>query len=167
MLHTRNENDYFGLFRGSQLIGRFDYDFIFGQEQHNEGRESSCEEFEEEDFDNNVYTCDGVKTLEELWWLPQMLHYNLESYQITGDMSVVIWHMILLVRAYTCCFCDFRRVKCHDGGGDRWGMKDWIWEGELGTNLESNSIDCEGMGVGNGNVFEFLNFHGVGCRMTV
>lgn len=71
------ETDCIGNFDDEYVdnIGNFDHEFVDSQEHELQGRESSCEELEEDDFDEGLYAVDETQTPEELLWPPEMLHH--------------------------------------------------------------------------------------------
>lgn len=51
-----------------QIIGKYNDEYFDNQEWDFEGRESSCEELEKEDFDEGEYAEEEFRSLKEMSW---------------------------------------------------------------------------------------------------
>lgn len=57
-----------------QTFSQFNHDYFDIQDQKIEGRESSCEESEENEFHEDQYVFDEERSVDGLGWPPEMLH---------------------------------------------------------------------------------------------
>jgi len=55
-------------------IGDLNPDFVESQEQEIAGRASSCEDLDEEEFDEGPYSSPENRSLDDLLWPPELLH---------------------------------------------------------------------------------------------